>query len=379
MRIVHICLASVFTPGMRYQENLLSEQNAADGHDVTVIASCHRYYGNEIVRVAPEDVVLSSGVRLIRVSLTCVLSSTLSDRIRRSPLVRTLLSEIAPDVVLHHGAGGWSLTYLRSFKKQYPDSRVYIDSHADAHNSARNWFSRVVQYKLFNRILLRVVAPSVDRIFYVSYEARDFLTSLLGVEGGNLEFFPLGGYPVSKGERAKVRERVRGAYGLSESTLVFLHSGKFSTEKRTIELLEAFRQVKGDAVLLLAGGASAEYSAEIEAQTKRDQRIRTLGWLPGDALSELMCAADVYVQPGSQSASLQAAICSGLPVIVYPFSSHAAYVRDNGFFAATTTELIRAMNAFQHDRGLVDRGSAASTKLAMELLDYRRLAARLYV
>jgi hypothetical protein len=51
MKILHACLASHYTEGMSYQDNLLPDQNAHDGHDVTVISDCYVYQNDRLVEV----------------------------------------------------------------------------------------------------------------------------------------------------------------------------------------------------------------------------------------------------------------------------------------------------------------------------------------
>ena len=379
MKIAHICLASAFTEGMGYQENLLVEVNRLDGHEVLVVSDCKRYEGSLIVDAEPEDRVMANGAQLVRIPFDCIGPRYLTQKVKRSHQLFPLLEKYRPDAILYHGVIGWELRSISRYKKCFPDVRIYLDSHEDRHNSATNWLSYNVQYRMLTRWLAHRVLPYVEKILYISRETKDFLVDVLDLPAERLEYYPLGGVVVPDLERAAIRSAERSKLGLMDDQIVFLHSGKMESRKRTLEVLSAFRSLKApSARLVLVGSLEDDVRLEIEAAILRDNRVLFLGWKNRDELSDIMCMSDIYVQPGGQSASLQHAICCGLPVMVFPYPSHELMVQGNGFFVSTAGDMTMKMTEFVSQPDMVPAMRKASYRIAGDLLDYTKLAARIY-
>lgn len=379
MKIAHVCLAGAFTEGMGYQDNLLVDINRLDGHDVLIVSDCKRFEGALIVDTAAEDRVMSNGARLVRIPFDWTGPRYLTQKIKRTSRLLPLLEEYGPDVILYHGVIGWELLTLSRFKNRYPDVRIYLDSHEDRHNSATNWLSYVIQYRVLTRWLAHRVLSCIEKVLYISSETKDFLIDVLDLPSDKLEYYPLGGMVVPDAEREAIRLSQRSQLGLTDDQVVFLHSGKMERRKRTLEILSAFRVLSdASARLVLVGSLEDDVRTEIEAAIQQDERVLFLGWKNREGLNDVMCMADIYVQPGGQSASLQHAICCGLPIMVFPYPSHALLVRDNGFFVSTEEDIATRMAEIVDQPALVDTMRKASYDIAFRLLDYRKLAARLY-
>lgn len=379
MKIAHICLAGAFTEGMGYQDNFLVEMNREDGHEVLVISDCKRFDGPQIIDTAPEDRVLANGARLVRLPFDRIGPKFLSDKIKRSRDFFSTLAQFSPDVILYHGVIGWELKSLARYKKLFPAVRIYVDSHEDRHNSATNFLSFFLQYRMLTRYLIHNLLPHTEKILYITDETKDFLTDVLDLPDEKLEYFPLGGILVPSGERAAIREVERARLGFSEEDIVFLHSGKMDERKRTRDILSAFKRIGSErARLVLVGSIDKRIASEIDAQISADDRVQFLGWKDRAGLRSMMCMSDVYLQPGGQSASLQQAICCGMPSIVFPHKSHEKIVGQNGIFVRDELEIAMAMERILADPALLDTMSASAYKVAETLLDYRKLAARIY-
>lgn len=364
---------------MGYQDNLLVNINRLDGHDVLVVSDCRRFEGARIIDTAPEDRVMANGARLVRLPFDWTGPRYLTEKIKRTYRLLLLLEEYCPDVILYHGVIGWELQTLSRYKHRHPAVRIYVDSHEDRHNSGTNWLSYTVQYRMLTRWLAHRVLPDVEKILYISAETKDFLIDVLDLPEERLEYYPLGGIVVPDTQRRAIRLSQRSKFGLTDDQVVFLHSGKMEGRKRTLEILSAFRFLPNtSARLVLVGSLEDDVRAEIEAAIQKDDRVLFLGWKNRDGLNDVMCMADVYVQPGSQSASLQHAICCGLPVMVFPYPSHALLVQGNGFFVSTEEDMKTRMAELVGQPELITRMRKGSCEIANQLLDYRKLAARLY-
>ena len=151
-------------------------------------------------------------------------------------------------------------------------------------------------------------------------------------------------------------------------------------QKKTIEIVKAFIKVKDPTFkLIIIGSFSDDVRNEVEPYINTDKRIAFLGWKNGDELLNYLCAADVYLQPGSQSATMQNAICCRCAVVLYPYSSHKVFVNGNGFFVKNCEDIVNVFKTIQNNPGMISEMKKNSEDIARRILDYRKLAARIYV
>lgn len=379
LKIVHICLASHYTENMTYQENQLAEQNAVDGHDVIVVSDCLRYKGHTLEAVGEEDVVLSSGVRLIRMKYDLIVNNIISFKVRKVSALKKLLIDFKPDVILFHGVAGYEMLTVAAYKKNNPMVKLYIDSHEDFHNSGTFWLSLFFQYKIFNRWIVNRIRQRVDKFLYISYESKNFCKLNYKLHDSEMEFYPLGGAVIDSNKKYEFKNHVRKSLGLASDDILIVHSGKFNKEKKTRELLESFSLVKNDNLkLILIGSIPENMQSILYPLIDEDKRILFLGWMNSEELIKYLCAADLYVQPGSQSATMQNAICCGTPVALYPYESHSPYVHNNGLFIKDKSEYVKMFSDLSMGHFDLISMSAASYAIAHQSLDYKKLAERLY-
>lgn len=379
MKILHVCLASHYTEGMTYQDNQLPDQNSRDGHNVIVVSDCYAFHDGDLIKVPEEDRLLESGIRLIRLNFDLIINEIISSKVRKVAKLKILLIKEKPDVVLFHGVAGWEMLTVAKYKKDNPQTKLYIDSHQDFHNSGTFWLSLFFQYRIFNRYLVNKVRRYVDKFLYLSYESKDFIVKMYGLDDSELEFFPLGGNIVSKDRKMIFSQNVRERHNYSSEDILIVHSGKLVANKKTQELIHAFKNIESENFkLLIIGSIPNEEKNILEPLIASDNRIIFLGWKNYDELVEYLCAADIYFQPGTQSATMQNAICCGAPVAVYPYKSHEPYVKDNGFLVTGIQSYIEVFNNILADKSVLTKMSDASYAIASELLDYRILASRLY-
>ncbi|TNH80233.1 glycosyltransferase family 4 protein [Aeromonas sobria] len=379
MKVLHICLASHYTEGMTYQDNQLADQNASDGHEVVVVSDCFRYKGHSLEEIESEDVILSSGVRLVRMKYDNIVNAFMSSKIRKVSKLEGFLYDFKPDVILFHGVAGYEMLTISRYKQDNPLVKLYIDSHEDYHNSGTVWLSLFFQYKVFNRWIVRKIRKNVDKFLYLSYESRDFCQEIYGLKNDELEFYPLGGNIIDSDVKHRFRAEIRQQLDLSNDDILIVHSGKFAREKKTQELLESFISVRNEKLkLILIGSIPPEMQPVLYPLIESDHRVHFLGWMNSDELVKYLCAADLYVQPGTQSATMQNAICCGTPVALYPYESHVPYVVNNGIFIKNKADYVGMLSGLAEGQFDLGAMSAASYVIAYDLLDYRKLAERLY-
>lgn len=376
MNILHVCLYSYFTEEMNYQENFLTNQNALDGHEVCVIADEQYYLDGKISRKQPEDKILASGVRLIRIPILKLFPGFLTDKLRIAPSLYKTISQFKPDVIFYHGVVGTGLLAVNKYKNNHPDTKIYIDSHEDFNNSGRTFISKWIQYKILTRAMLSFIRPKVSKFFYVSYECKAFLKENYNLSESEMEFFPLGGEIISRSAKENIRQTTRTELNIPQDSIVFLHSGKLEKEKKTQDILQAFARISDPTLRLLVAGNVPDSNLHILDLMKKDSRVIYLGWVKGDELINYICASDCYLQPGTQSATLQISICCGLPVMIHPYPSHVPYLKDNGYYVTSEEDIYNGMQCIVENVCIIKEMEEKSYQIAAELLDYKILSSR---
>ena len=161
---------------------------------------------------------------------------------------------------------------------------------------------------------------------------------------------------------------------------MLVHAGKLEPQKRTAELLRAFAAVPElNARLAIIGAVPKEAEEGLFRQMEADSRVVYLGWKSGEELREYLCACDLYCQPGKVSAIMQNAVCCNCPLLLYPHPDYTeGYDQGNIHWVRTEEDMVAAFRELAEGRLPLPDMAESSARCARELLDYRKLAARLY-
>jgi 1,2-diacylglycerol 3-alpha-glucosyltransferase len=339
-RILHVCLSNYYSDNHLYQENELIRQHVADGQEVLVVAS------TEVIGadggydyVAPDDYIGPEGARVIRLPYPGWLPPKLARKLRMHPNVYRTLADFRPHVILFHGSAGWELRTVARYVADHRNVTLYIDTHADHNNSARTWLSREILHKYYYGPILRSALPQAESLLCTTVETMAFARSLYDVPQAKLELFPLGGHPVPDCAYAERRRRGRAAYGVGPDQILIVQSGKQTRRKKLLQSLRALRTIADPRLrLVVAGVIEEDIAEEFAALRAADDRVTEAGWVNSEALTDLLCAADVYLQPGTQSVTMQHSLCCRCAVIVDDVPAHTALIATmDGASPATPT------------------------------------------
>lgn len=381
MRIAHISLSSHYTEGMTYQDNLLSEQNIKDGHEVLFISDEYNYVGGRLVAAGYEDKKICEKMRLVRLPYVNLGNKFLSGKIRLVNGLYRLLDEFKPDVILAHGGDGyWSILDVIRYKKEHPKVKLYADTHASYSNSAQNWLSLNILHKIIYRYLSKKMVPHIEKYFYIGEEEHIFAREVYQVPEEIMEYYPLGGFLPSDEEYERDRKLKREELQVADDELLLVHTGKMDAKKNTRELLRAFKQVpEMKAKLVIIGALYDDVKDEVEKLIAEDNRVKFLGWKTGDEIQQYLRACDLYCQPGSVSATMQNAICNRCPVLSRHQEGYKQLVPyDNFIWTDTIDEIADAFKKIVSGEIDLAELKKNTCRCAEELLDYRKLAERLY-
>ena len=379
MKIVHICVAGAFTDGMAYQENELVNQHVVLGHEVTVIASTEVFGPTkQIIKTEAGVSRLVCGATIHRLPYAWGLNGWLATKIRAHRGLHELLVAICPDRILFHSLTGWELLTVAAYVRRNPKVTLFADSHEDWNNSATSFLSKWILHYFFYRVILWHSLPTIRRVLCVSLESIDFVRDFYSVPRGKIEFFPLGGVLWEDAAYNSMRVSTRDEQGWSKENRVFLQSGKIDRAKRLVNTLKVFANLKDKNLrLVITGEVMSDVRENVFRLIDADSRVQMLGWVDAQRLRALLCAVDVYVQPGSQSATMQMALCCRCPVVLSDAPSHHVFVQGNGFLVKSDADLATGLTSMSTlpDKDL-RKMSLLSSTIAARFLDYRQQALR---
>lgn len=380
MRIVHCCFACFYIDRYAYQENLLPLQNFRDGHEVMILASTQTFENGREAYLEPGSYINEYGIPVVRLPYVPLGPKQVTRRLKKCAGITEQLEAFKPELIYLHGLCSLSNPEVMRYAGKHPEVCVLSDTHADANNSGTNWVSLHLLHRIIWRSVVYRLQPGIEKIYCISDECLDFARENFLADERKLVWFPLGVVCPTQEEYAARRQERRKELGIGDDTLLFVHSGKMDKQKRTPELLDAFAGTPGENMrLVIAGGFLPDIKEEAEKKIAADKRVTFIGWQNQEQLTSLLCAADVYVQPGSQSATMQNALGCGCAEMLYPHKSHIPYLKNgNGWFVETQADMKDAFAQAAADVPKVRRMGEISRAYALETLDYSVLAKQMY-
>ena len=380
MRILHLMLSCFYIDNAGYQENIIPKNNKSDGHDVQIIASI------DIIRKDNKPGVTDAseyynedGIKVIRLPYKKVINHFISRKVRAYKGLAVAIERFSPDIILFHGACAWALNDVVKYKRRHPQVMLYVDSHEDLNNSARGFFSKQILHQLFYKNILKYNLSQIDKILYITKETYTFLNEFYKIPEEKLFFFPLGGTIPTDKTRNDARERIRKELKIESDELVCIHSGKLDPLKRTIETIEGFNKAKSSKLkLIIIGSAQLHIKECIFDFEKKDSRISFLGWKTTNEIQDFLMAGDLYIQLGSQSATMQQAICNGCAVALFPYDSHLFLLKDKAYYIKNANELTDLLNDITKNRQEFSLKRKNLNNFAYRMLDYKKISKLIY-
>jgi glycosyltransferase involved in cell wall biosynthesis len=306
-----------------------------------------------------------------------MLPGPLGPKLRIHRKVRGILVDFAPESILFHGLCGWELLTVADYARDNPSVLLYADCHADWNNSARSFLSREILHKRFYRGIIQKALPRLRKVLCTTPGVMDFVEEVYRVPRERLELFPLAGHPVSDETYVRARARARARHGIEDDQILFVQSGKQTRRKKLLESLRAFAQVSAPGFrLVIAGSLFDDIRSEAEALIAADPRVSFAGWQSVEELNDLLCGADVYLQPGTQSVTMQNSICARCAVVIDDVPSHRIHHDGNGWLINPDHPLEAILREISDNPERLGPMGEASYQIAKDRLDYAVLAER---
>ncbi len=378
MKIIHLCLSNFYIDGMSYQENELIREHVKDGHEVLVIASTENQgKDKKICYVAPGGYMGQESAKVIRLAYVGF-PHAIAKKLRKHRGVYKLIEDFKPDVMLFHSMCGPEILTVAKYKKNNPNVKFYADCHEDRHNSAKGFVSKEILHKLYYAPMARSAAPYIEKILCVNIASMEFMRDVYKIDEEKLEFFPLAGTPLTASTIAKKSAQARKELSLLKRHIILVQSGKQTRRKKLIESLQAFSKIDNqDMKFLIVGQLFKDIEQEAKALIAADDRIVFLGWKTAEQLTDILCAADIYLQPGTQSSTMQHSLCCGCAIIIDDVPSHAPYYVDNGWLINSKNSLEFIFEEIEKSTNYIKKMGKNSNRYAHKMLNYAVHAKRI--
>ncbi len=378
MKIIHLCVSCFYIDSMSYQENELVREHVKAGHEVLVIASTENHgKDKQVCYEEPNEYMGQEGAKVIRLAYEGF-PHAIAKKLRKHKSVYKLIKNFKPDAILFHGMCGPEILTVAKYKKDNPHVKFYADSHEDHNNSAQGFISKEILHKLYYAPMARRAAPYIEKILCVNVASMQFMHELYKIDKQKLEFFPLAGTPLTPSIITEKSAHTRKELGLLKRHIIFVQSGKQTRRKKLIESLRAFSKTENkDMRFLIVGQLFEDIEQEAKVLIAADKRIVFLGWKTAEQLTDILCAADIYLQPGTQSSTMQHSLCCGCAIIIDDVPSHAPYHVDNGWLINPDNSLNSIFEKIEVSTNQIKTMGENSNHYAHEMLDYTVLAKRI--
>lgn len=379
MKIVHILMGGAFNCEMSYQGNHLPLENSRDGHKVFIITSTNIWQKDKVLQINELIDIIYEKIILIRLNFGGFIFRYLNKKIRKVPDLMQTLIKINPDIILHHDIEGYSLLTVANYVHKNKHVKLYVDTHSNFNNSARNFLSRVILHKIIYGYIIHRAYNYIDKILYISHECKLFAINMHHVEQKKLEFFPLGGDVISLSDKETYRLNLFRMLDVDRDTIIFAHSGKMNINKKTLELLDTFVQIKTKYKihLVVVGEFSESIKEEALEMINHNPNVTFLGWKKSKELKEIIAGSNYYLQPGSQSATMQISICLATPVVIQRNSSHELYEDSGAILIDENNTISSVLKYLSNNPNVHEELSMKSYDFANKFLSYKILARRI--
>lgn len=304
----------------------LSTRMAQFGHDVT----CYNRKGHHVSGEEFDSELLSEykGVKIKRVFT--VQKGGLAAA--TSSLFAALKAAFGKyDAVHFHAEGPCAMLWLpKMFGK-----RCVATIHGLDHQRAK-WGRFASAYILFGE---KCAAKFADEIIVLSENVQNYFKEKYNRD---TVFIPNGISP----SQNEIAEEITEKFGLEKENYI-LYLGRIVPEKGLGYLVDAYKELKTDKKLVIAGGASdtAEFERELKAAAADDERIIFTGFVQGKIWRELYSNAYVYVLPSDVEGmplSLLEAMSFGNCCLTSDIPECSSVVGENGVtFKAGNVEDLR--------------------------------------
>lgn len=381
MKILHILFDDYpFISNWGYQENKISYYQSFN-NEVFIISGkyipdiLNEFITYDLDEYEKYTIEGHKDINIFR--LKCLFGqSFLAKKIKYYKGLNNKIREIQPDIIFIHDLHALSLFSIGKYIKKNKEVICNADVHVNYANSCKNIFSKLF-HRYFYRIIIQKNLKYINKLFYLNNNSKLFIQNMYGIDehNCNIQLLPLGGVLSEEDDILHVNVKYRKTKNIGKNDIIFLHSGKFKKEKKTLELIEAFSKIKNDSFhFLLIGKPYKEIEEKFYNLIELDDRIHYLGWKNSDELMEYLKIADIYLQPGTPSVTAHEAMCNKCAVLL---SSCGDYYKsfvphECVYFIDSTEDILPFFKLINENEVNIQRLKENGYSLAKKIFDYKQ-------
>jgi len=326
MKILHCCLAGLYTDDYGYQENIMPKMHKLQGHDVYILASTKIWLkGSKIGYTNPKSYHTKEGIPITRMSYIKWIPTYISSKLRIFRGIEKYLLCLQPDIIFIHDVQFLSIVSFANYARTYNSTRIYVDNHSDFVNSARNIISKYILHKIIYKYCAKTIEP-YTRKFYGTLPIRvDFLEKMYNLPEQKLEILLMGfdHTLIDLSVKNIIHHNIRKKYNISSNDFLIVTGGKIDKLKNIHILIKAFNELDNlNIKLLIFGSLLNDVRNDIEGMLVHSKNVIYIDWQSSIEIYKIFLASDLAIFPGRHSVLWEQAVGLGLPCIFKRWHGH---------------------------------------------------------
>ncbi|MDY0271253.1 MAG: glycosyltransferase family 4 protein [Advenella sp.] len=318
MKIIHLCLANYYIDNYGYQENIIAKMHKIQGHQVYIIASTETYLDNKTIgQINPSDYLSNDGIHITRLAYSNFLPNKIVRKLRIYKELYNNLEKINPDIIFIHGPQFLSITSITKYLKSNKKTKVYVDSHSDTINSAKNWFSKNILHKIIYRWCTLQIAPFTNFFWSTLPIRTKFLIDIYKIPKEKIKLLEFGAddtlFDINK--KNAIRSNIRKKLGVEEDDFIIITGGKIDQRKNIHILIDAFNKIANQKIKLIIFGTPNDEMKYLFDKINKNKNIHYLGWQNQEIIYNLLLSSDLGFFPGTHSVLWEQCCGVGLPCV----------------------------------------------------------------
>ncbi|AWX47238.1 MULTISPECIES: glycosyltransferase [Enterococcus] len=321
MKILHLCICGEYTDNWSYQENLIPKYHKKMGYDVTIVASPLSFSGDgkKTISLPNGTHYLLDGTKVIRIPFNKWLPYKISKRFRIMENLYLLLLRERPDIIFVHGVQTREIKNIKKYMVNFPNTKLFIDNHADFSNSARTFTSKILLHGIVWKFYARSIEKYVDKFYGVLPARTDFLVNMYKLPPKKVELLIMGGDDeyIDKYNKYDVsREYLQESFSIDKNDFIIATIGKIDIAKKEIfNLIESVKNIENSRTkLLIFGSVIDELKSKFDLLIDNEKIIYG-GWLNNEQFYKIFNGVDLCVFPGRHSVYWEQCVSIGKPII----------------------------------------------------------------
>lgn len=380
MKIVHLCLSSVYIDNYSYQENMLPKYHILQGHEVTVIASLVSFdsNGKKCLIEAESSKITEEGFKVLRIDYKRPFYK-FNKFVRYYKDTYRLLVQEKPDLLFIHDFSFMDIKKVIKYVSINKEVKIFVDCHTDYINSAQTWISKNMFHHIIWRYYAKIISPYVEKFYGVTPLRCDFLRDAYKIDENKIELLVMGvdDALLEKKDKIAIKQFFFQSLGIDDSDFVIVTGGKIDERKNIHLVMQAVNELKQKNIKLIIFGTVAPEMKTFFDSLLVSKSIIYIGWLNVEDIIDCFISADLIVFPGTHSVLWEQAVGIGIPCL-FKYWEGMTHVDVGGncefLYQDNASEIINLFNGILNEKGKYKLMKEVAIKNGLKKFSYSEIA-----